>query len=129
MDAADSHDGRVNRVVLTGNNRLELCEDIRADGDGVDAVFRMGAVAAFSADFDGEDVAGSVGRAFFEADGAGVIFRRYVKADENVGLYHVQGAFLYHIFGAGAVLLGRLEQENHISCQFVLDFGQHSGAV
>lgn len=66
---------------------------------------------------------------FFEADGAGVIFRRYVKADENVGLYHVQGAFLYHIFGAGAVLLGRLEQENHISCQFVLDFGQHSGAV
>ena len=84
VDAADGHNARIYGVILPGDHGLKLGQNIAADGDGIDAVFRMSAVAAFAGDLDGEGVAGCVGRSFFQSDGAGVEFRRNVKADEYV---------------------------------------------
>ena len=84
MDAADSENCRVYRMVFAGDYGLELGENVSADGDRVDAVFRMSTMAALAAYLDVINVTGCACRAFFYADGADGESRSYMETGKYV---------------------------------------------
>ena len=65
MDASYGHNCRVSRVIFTGYDRLELRHYVSADGDRIDAVFRMSAMSALSFDLDIKEIIGRVCRSLF----------------------------------------------------------------
>jgi len=108
-------------MVFTGNNGLQLCENVSADGDRIDAVFRMSAVAAFTGYFNEENVTGCAARAFLNADGANRKCRSNMKTGKYIRFQDFIELAVHHLFCAAAVFLSRLEQKHHIAAKFVFD--------
>ena len=125
MNAPDGDNARGDRIIFTGDDGLKLSDYIGADSDGIDEVFRMSAVAAFSVNLNMEKVVGGAGGAFFHSDGADGNLWGNVEADEHIGLCHGGEAAVDELFGTASFFFRGLEQKHHIAAKLILNFGKY----
>ena len=96
-------------MVLTGHDGLKLGHYVAADGDGIDAVFRMGSVSSLAAYLNIEGIAGGVGRSLLESNGASRVFRGHMKPHQHIRLHRLIKFTVQKLPGPSAALLRRLE--------------------
>ena len=86
VDRADGHDGRLDRLDLAADDRLEVEDGQRRQDDRVDRPVRPGAVASFAADRHRQRGRAGEQRARAIADVAGRLVGMAVQRQGEIGL-------------------------------------------
>ncbi len=111
MDLRHAQDGRLQRVDVAADDRLQRVDDGRRGGDRVDAAVRERAVRAAAGDLDVEAVERRHHRARAHREAADVQPRPVVHAENGVDGKALEQPLVDHDFRAAGGLLGRLEDE------------------
>ena len=117
-DLAHGHDGGLVGVHLPADDDLERVDQLAAHHHGIDALMRLGAVAALAGDIDLEHVGGGHPGPGLDGDLAGGHIGPHVDAEASV--HPVHGAPGDHGLAAGADLLGGLEGQLHGAAELPL---------